>query len=64
VPAAMTQPFAYWNISFVKWGITENKKKKKLSIYRNSFLRKPTFTFITVSRHISFAAIQLIPVAR
>jgi len=28
VPAAMTQPFAHWNISFIKWGITENKRKK------------------------------------
>jgi hypothetical protein len=67
VPAAMTKPFAHWNISFVKWGITANgkkKKKKKFSIHRNSFLMKPTFTFIIASRNISFAAIQLIPVAR
>jgi len=62
VPAAMTKPFAHWNISFIKWGITENKKKK-FSIHMNSFLMKPTVTFTTASRNISLAAIQLIPVA-
>jgi len=65
MPAAMTKPFTHWYISFVKWGITENEgKKEQFSIYRNSFLMKPTFTFITASRNISFAAIQLISFAR
>jgi hypothetical protein len=38
--------------------------KNSFITHRNSILMKPTFTFIIASRNISFAAIQLIPVAR
>jgi len=31
VPAAMTKPFADWNISFIQWGITEKEKKNSLA---------------------------------
>jgi hypothetical protein len=29
----VTKPFTYWNISFIKWGITENGKVKIVYIH-------------------------------
>jgi hypothetical protein len=40
MPAAMTKPFTYWNISFIKWWITANRKVKK--VYIHIFIEEPT----------------------